>query len=240
MSRLLRFALAAALTILLAAPAARAQIPNPATSSLDGDLMLGNARGLPVPPGLPFVRPTLSDGYQIVVRDIAGNPVGGALVTIDFAGTALRPHSTQSGGQFAGCAPCPGSGGTISVVADAAGRATFAPATMGVNAVAGPNVPIRANGVLLGVVRFRSLDLTSPGCGGPSTVNIVDLDYFRCRFLNLACNGSLGNTDPSCDFATEGPSAGVVDVGDLNLFRAEYLCSVGGPVPPPCSQTQCP
>jgi hypothetical protein len=240
MSRLLRFALAAAAALLLAAPAAGAGVPDPVTSSLDGDLMLGNARGLPILPGLPFVRATLSDGYQVVVRDIGGVPVGGAFVTLEFAGTALRPHSTQSGAQVAGCAPCPGSGGIISVVADAAGRATFAPATLGVNSAAGPNVAIRANGVLLGMVRFRSLDLASLGCGGPSAVNLIDLDYFRCRFLNLACNGSLGNTDPSCDFATEGPSAGVVDVSDLNLFRTEYLCGVGGPVPPPCSQTQCP
>jgi hypothetical protein len=240
MSRSPRFALATALALLLAASSARAGVPDPATSSLDGDLLLGNARGLAVLPGLPFVRATLSDGYQVTVRDVAGLPVAGVNVTLKFTGTELRPHGTQSGAQTASCAACPGWGGSITAITDANGRATLFPATVGINSVAAPNVAIVSTGIILGYVRFRSVDLVTLGCGGPSAVDVADLDAFRCRFLNLTCNGSLGNTDPACDFATEGPSAGVVDVSDLNLFRTEFLCGLGGPIPPPCSQTQCP
>jgi hypothetical protein len=241
MSRFPRWALAAVCTLLGAAAPARAGValPDPAHCTLDGDLMLGNARGLPIVAGMPDVRATIADGYQVTVRDVANFPIAGVNVTLKFVGTALRPHSTQSGGQIASCVACPGSGGSITAITDINGHATLVPATIGINSVASPNVAIVSSGIILGTIRFRSLDLVAPACGGNSAVDIADLDAFRCRFLDLTCDGSLGKVDPACDYASEGASAGVVDLSDFNLFRTEFLCGAGT-VGPPCSQTQCP
>jgi hypothetical protein len=229
-SRTLAAAALLALLVPLAGVAA-AGVPNPAQSSLDGDLMLGNARGLAILPGMPFVRPTIADGYRVVVRDLNGVPVGGSVVTMEFAGSGIRPHATQSGGQIAGCP-----GFTITKVADAAGTAIFFPATVGLNSSPSPNVVIRADGVILGSIRFRSVDLAPAVSGALSAMDLADMNEFRRRFLSLA---PYSNTDPACDFATEGISTGLVDVADFNVFRTEYLCGIGG-APAPCQQTQCP
>ena len=229
-----RVFLAAAALALFAGIGTAAGVPDPVNSTTDGDLMLGNARGLPVLP-LALVRPTLANGYQVVVNDVGGNPLPGVTVTISLGGTGLQAHSTQSGGQTApNCATL----NVIMAVTNAAGAVTFNPATVGINSSPIPNVQIRANGILLTTVRFRSVDL-SPAVGNPlGVVGLADLNEFRRRFLSLA---PYSNLDPACDFASEGLSAGIVDLADLNVFRTEYLCGApGAPIPAPCTQTLCP
>jgi hypothetical protein len=218
-------------------------VPDPTQIYDDGDVMLGNARGMAIMPGLPCVRATITDGYQVTVRDCARNPVLGVKVTIDFSGSAVGPHQTQSAGQAATCpAPgCPSPGGSISLITNALGQVTFFPATVGMNSAAGANVAIWVAPLPspVAAIRFRSLDLVCSS-DGVARVDVADLNAFRCRFLNLTCQASLGSLDPACDYATEGTSAGKVDIADLNVFRVEFLCGAGGPVGPPCTQTQCP
>jgi len=222
-------AVVAAALCWLAGPAPAA-VPNPANSTIDGDLMLGNARGLAILP-LAGVRPTVTDGYRVVVRDVNNVPLAGSAVSFEFAGTGLRPHATQTGGQTADCGLL-----TVTKLTDASGTAVFLPATEGANTSSAPNVIIRADGVLLAAIRFRSVDLV-PSPGGTAAVDVLDLDAFRRRFLNVAPHSQL---DPECDYATEGFSSGIVDVADLNVFRTEFLCAAGGPTQPPCGQVQCP
>jgi hypothetical protein len=210
---------------------AAAGIPDPVMSANDGAVMVGNARGGSIPPA-PDLLSTVSDGYKLIIRDIGGNALPGVTVTFSFLGTGITVHQTQSGTQVANCLI-----GTLSAVTGGQGEAVFFPATVGRNSSAVPNVQIRANGVLMAVIRFPSIDLVPVGPGMPSSVNVADFNEFRLRFLNLA---PYSNLDPACDYATLGTSAGVVDVFDLNVFRSEFLCGPSGGAPAPCSQTECP
>jgi len=220
----------AGLTVL--ASVAMAGIPDATMSTTDGDFMVGNARGLAVVAGLPNVRATVVNGYEVVVNDIGGLPVVGATVTMQFAGTGVRPHAVQSGVQVANCA-----GDFISLTTDVNGRVIFFPATVGENSFLGSNVQIRANGVLLALIRFHSMDMVKVGgAGANGIVNVADLNEFRLRFIPVAPHTTA---DPECDYATEGPSANKVDTSDLNLFRTEFLCGAPGGAPAPCTKTEC-
>jgi hypothetical protein len=200
-------------------------------SSLDGDIMLGNARGLAVPPSAN-VRPTLTDGYRVVVRDVLGFPIPGAGVTLVFFGTGVRPHAEQTGAQSVFCPS-----DKLIGMTDATGSVTFFPATAGLYTSFVPEVEIVANGVLLGVVRFRSFDLVAIP-GAESRVDLQDLAALRLRYFNLQGETDL---DPETDFATEGPSAGKTDGFDVNAFRLELLCGTfGAPIPEPCRRMACP
>lgn len=214
------------------ASVAMAGVPDATMSTTDGDFMIGNARGLAIISGLPNVRATLANGYEVVVRDVGGTPIAGATVTMQFAGSNLQVHSAQSGAQVANCGS-----NFISLVTDVNGRVIFFPAVAGENNAVGSNVQIRANGVLLTVIRFHSMDLVRVGGGGNGIVNVADLNDFRLRFLGQGGHTSL---DPDCDFATENASAGKVDTSDLNIFRTEFLCGQTGGAPAPCTKTECP
>lgn len=213
------------------ASVAMAGVPDATMSTTDGDFMIGNARGLAIVSGLPNVRATLVNGYEVVVNDVGGLPIAGATVTMQFAGSNLQVHSAQSGAQVANCGS-----DFISLVTDANGRVIFFPAVVGENNFLGSNVQIRANGVLLTTIRFHSMDLVKVGGGGSGIVNVADLNDFRLRFLSQLGHTS---TDPDCDFATEGASAGKVDTSDLNIFRTEFLCGQTGGAPAPCTKTEC-
>ncbi len=218
--------------LLLLASTAMAGIPDATMSTTDGDFMLGNARGLAVVSGQPNVRLTVLNGYEVVVRDLTSAPLPGVNVTMQFAGSNIKTHAAQSGGQVATCAT-----NLITMVTDVNGRVIFFPACVGENNSATANVQIRAGGVLLNTIQFRSMDLVPVGGGGAGIVNVADLNDFRLRFLGQGGHTTL---DPDCNFATEGSSAGRVDSSDLNIFRTEFLCGLSGGAPAPCTKTECP
>jgi hypothetical protein len=211
---------------------AHAGIPDPSHSTLDGDLMLGNARGLQLPL-VANVRLAAADGYLVTVRDVFGVPVAGSLVSVEFSGSGVRPHAFTRDGSIA---DCPNQ--RVTRIASAAGQAVFFPAIVGIASAPGPTVQIRADGVLLGVVRIRSIDLTTTAGGWPARVDLQDLAELRLRYFNLAGESNL---DPETDFATEGPSAGITDGFDVNVMRLEILCgTIGAPIPQPCESPTCP
>lgn len=221
-------ALTVAVGLAVLASVAMAGIPDASQSTTDGDLMVANARGFAVL-ALTNVKPTVTDGYQVTVRDVGGTPLAGVTVTMNLAGSGLQAHATQSAGQTANCAANVVAKGT-----DGAGAVTLQPAAVGLNTSAGPNVQVRANGVLLTTIRMPSVDLSTQGTNG--VVGGFDFNEFRLRFLNLP---GYSNTDPAADFATLLGSGGAVDGFDFNVFRTEFLCGAGG-APAPCSQTACP
>lgn len=238
-------ALVAAVALVVTASVAVAAVPDPTQSTVEGDLIVGNARGgaLFRPGGVNFpgVPSTIADGtgFYVIVRDVLGTPIAGATVTLSFGSTGVQPHATQTNGQVSSC-----TGHVLSAVTDGSGRVEFFPATVGINHTADdvtPNIQIRANAVLLATVRFRSTDLS---CGGsPGCVNLFDAQEFRLRFLP----GYPTSQGSECDYAPIGnhdPNRGVVDNYDANVFRTEFLC--GFPVqaqcasaPVVCSQSQC-
>lgn len=203
-------------------------MPDPASGQVfDGDLMVGNARGGSLYPG-PNMRPTVLDGYTV-----SGLSTGD-VVTMEFAGTTIRVHATQSGLQIPDCGL-----NSITLVAPASGTVTFFPATVGQNNSPVANVTISVNSVPMQVIRYRSLDLfCNPNPGEAGRINGFDLNEFRQRFLGFAGHSPF---DPDCDFATEGPSAGIVDTWDFNVFRADFLCGATMflPMGSVCEQTQC-
>jgi hypothetical protein len=215
------------------ASVAMAGVPDATTSTTDGDLMIANARGLAVI-AATNVKATVTNGYQVTVRDVGSTPLAGVTVSMNLTGTGLRAHSTQSGGQTA---PNCGTLNVIQAVTNAAGLVTFVPAAVGKNTSTTPNVQIRASGVLLTTIRMPSVDMSCSGTAGK--VEVFDLNEFRLRFLNVA---PQSNNAPECDYATLDSPAGFfpVNVFDLNVFRTEFTCgSAGAPVPAPCTQTQC-
>lgn len=226
-------ALTVAAGLAVLASVAMAGVPDATMSTTDGDQMVANARGLSVL-ALPNVKATVANGYQVTVRDVGGTALSGVTVSMNLNGTGLRAHSTQSGGQTApNCATT----NVIQAVTDGTGSVTLIPACVGINSSVGPNVQIRANGILLTTIMMPSVDLSCLGTAGK--VEGFDLNRFRQAFLNLS---GYSNTDPACDYATMDNGAGTHAVNgfDLNVFRTEYLCGqTGAPVPAPCTQTQC-
>lgn len=223
-------ALTVAAGLAVIASVAMAGVPDPSTSTNDGDLMIGNARGGALVNSSGAIRATVLNGYQVIVKDNGGTVLPGVNVTMNFAGSGIRVHSTQQSGQTASCA-----GDLISKITDGAGSAIFFPATVGVNHSSVANVQVRANGVLLTTIKFHSVDLSC--LGTPGKVEINDFNEFRKRFIPVAPNAK---TDPETDYATEASSAGTTDVSDFNVFRTEFLCGLGGgTAPAPCTQTQC-
>jgi len=228
-------ALTVAAGLAVLASVAMAGVPDATQSTTDGDLMVANARGLSVLP-VSNLKATVANGYQVTVRDVGSTPLAGVTVTMNLTGSGLRAHSTQSGGQTA---PSCGTLNVIQAVTDGAGSVTFIPAAVGLNVANGPNVQVRANGVLLTTIRMPSVDLSCSGT--PGKVEGFDFNEFRKRFLNLTLQG-YSDQDPSCDFTTldDAPGAFKVNGFDFNLFRTEFTCGqVGAPVAAPCTQTQC-
>jgi hypothetical protein len=226
-------ALTVAAGLAVLASVAMAGVPDATTSTTDGDLMVANARGLTLL-ALPNVKATVTNGYQVTVRDIGGTALAGVTVSMQLSGTALRAHATQSGGQTA---PACGTTNAIQAVTDGAGAVTFIPACVGENSSTTPNVQIRANGILLTTIRMPSVDMSCSGT--PGKVDGFDQNLFRLRYL---ARPGYSASDPACDYATldSPPNGFLVNGFDSNVFRTEYLCGQSGaPIPNPCVQSQC-
>lgn len=189
---------------------------------------------------LPGVPDAIADGtgYLVIVRDVSGNPLSGSTVTMSFVSTGVQLHATQTNGQMSGC-----TSHILSQITSFNGMAELFPAAVGINHTsddATTNIELRADGVLLRVIRFRSTDLSCSGT--PGCVDNYDAQEFRLRFLP----GYPTSQGSECDYAPIGnhdPNRDVVDNYDANVFRTEFLC--GFPQPPctnspvVCTQSQC-
>jgi hypothetical protein len=176
--------------LLLSSPAgAVLGVPDPNRSTVD-PLLVGNLGA--DPPGLSFA---------VVVRDIAGNPIAGSQVAIDFAAAlGATPCATQNPGTSVNCAQRAFFGQT-----GVDGKVVFYPKFGGyVNSAL---VSVYANGVLLRRVPARSSDITRDG-----RCELADLAHFRLNYLS-------NFTAPETDYNANGAT----DLGDFNFFRVEFL-----------------
>jgi len=84
-------------------------VPNPSLSLVDG-ILVGNISGN-----------DMGNAFHVVVRNVGGNPIAGATVSIIFSGSSsARPLSHQEAGTAVDCTQV-----TISRVSDATGEAVF-------------------------------------------------------------------------------------------------------------------
>lgn len=140
--------------------------------------------------------------YEVVVRDLANNPIANSYVTLDFTSCsdlrlcsdALDPDAIVS------CA-----NRTVSKVTDANGRATFrilgyspvAPTTPGPTST---SLRVYADGVLLGFARVAIYDLTGGAGTAPSDLAAWLDEFFYGAAVSRADydgNGILGPSDLS-------------------------------------------
>ena len=148
----------------------------------------------------------------VVVRDLANNPVAGALVDLEFA---------DCPGAFL-CAQRPNYGYTVDpvtrtvrMIADASGTADFPLHVGGVCAAGG--VRLFANGVF-----FASYALASPDQNGDGVV----IGLFGTDFPTY--NSKVGTTDPTADF----DCSGSVNDDDTLIFNQHGAHACDGIVLP--------
>jgi hypothetical protein len=168
-------ALLAIVGLTVASGTATAGLPDPAQSSVE-DVVVGTltGAGYDAPGTFGTSAQVWGDGFEVIVRDINGTPVGGATVTITFAG-GFNPYDTQVAPATVNCPTK-----TVSLVADVNGRAVFF--TLGGGFENTSIAQVSANGVPLKTVLARSPDL-EPAAGGDGDVDIFDqLEFFKRRF----------------------------------------------------------
>ncbi len=160
-----------------------------------------------VPPCL-VVCPRGDIPYTVVVRDIAGNPVVGCEVVLDFVGCPSSPLCADC---------CPGltvdrQSHRVATVSGPDGAASFQ-VKMGLPCWAGP-VGILACGIFLGPAW-----LSSPDYDGDLAVTVVDAS---------AVQGLIGNADRAADFDCDG----LVTQADLDWLNANHLGHFCGGIVP--------
>lgn len=177
---------------LLLSPSAPAAVPSAANSTL---------------PTCVVASPDGTFLSTVIVRDLAGNPVSGSTVVLDFS----------TCGVFLPCTfPCVGCTAhlptqTIRKAADVAGVASF-DLRMG-GACPNERVAISADGVLLGTAAYSTLDQN-----GDLSVTGADL----LGIQNAMVSGDL-SADLDC--------SGTVDVADLAVAQAHLGVTCNGVVP---------
>ena len=204
MTRFLLSILMVTAGLVVVAGTATAGLPDPGNSTVS-PIMTGSACGV-----------TTADTYVVVVRDINGAPVGGATVTIDFSTASGNSGISAPAHLHAVQIPptvvdCPNQ--TLSQVADASGTATFEGLFGGAENTA--SVEVRAEGVLLRLIKVRSTDMNDNG-----ETELGDLNLFRINFF-------LSPSAEESDFNQSGST----ELGDLNIFRVEFFA---GCVVPRC------
>jgi hypothetical protein len=166
------------------AAGAMSSVPSPATSTV---------------PACLTVCPAGDVVYTVTVRDAAGFPVGGSSVVVDLSHCSGVNVCLATGSDPYTYNPV---ARTISVVANAAGVASF-PIRAGGVCSGGGAVFVFADGVLL-----RQLaGVSSPDQDGNLTVDGADI---------LIVNGKLGSGDVTADFDCDG----TVTNADLNFAIA--------------------
>lgn len=150
------------LATLVCSSVAGAGVPSPAQSSVDPCLI---------------VCPAGDIAFHVTVRDIANNPVGGAIVMIDLCPCVGHGFDL-----------CPGISCQVTAVANAAGTATVNIAGGG----AGCSSPVNvyADGILL-----ASRRIASPDQNGDLVVDAADAAIL---------GGKIGTTDPTGDLDCDG------------------------------------
>lgn len=184
---------------LFGAPAATAQIPSPANSTVPPCISLVGSVG-----GVPDAAGT----FTVTVRDLANNPMIGAAVEIDLSNcpdlglcqNQLDPNVTLA------CLPK-----TALKVTNAFGQATFILLGGSNNAagITGANAGrIRANGILIGSPTVSAYDLD--GAGNPA-VGANDLGWW---LFDFASGNYYGRSDYDC--------SGNIGANDLSLWLARF------------------
>lgn len=203
----------ATLFVFLAAPhVARAAVPSASTSSVDHVIISSwNSQG--ANSGLTPCVPT-GPGFDVWVRDIAGNPIPFANVQVVFAmtGTLLRPYIPQGPMVTAHCL-----NRSMSITADASGHVQFVP-HFG-QYVESAVVPVYADGVQIALIQARSPDYDCDG-----DVDLADFAIF---------SGDLNDLNfphPRSDF-DDCPSS---RLGDFAFFAGQLIASGAAPATSVC------
>lgn len=198
MTGMVRKALTIAAGLAVVASVASAGVPDPRFSVIDaigvGD-NTGVARG-----GSPA-------GFDVAVKDVNNAPVLGATVTLNFSASGVKGYSAQNAGTTVNAAAQ-----TLSRVATT-GSTNFAAKTG--KFTNSNTVEVDANGVVLGMVKWRSTDID--GVGG--ITGLSDFAYFSARYVGLI-------TAPECNFDLS--VSDVPGLGDFSIFSAEYLSLASG------------
>lgn len=207
MTGFVRGALAVTAGLALLAAPTMAAVPSPANSAVD-PVAVGNASGNPLKGG-GFGTAILGVGFTVVVNDIGGNPVPGAVVTVNFAtangnngaagAAVVNPFNTQVGGTTVDCGTL-----TLSQVANGSGVAVFQPLFGGAENDA--SIEVRANGVLLSLIQARSTDASGNG-----TTDLPDLAVFQTNLFGV------GGLDSDFDLG------GTVNLPDLAILQTEIF-----------------
>lgn len=200
---------ALALASALVAAPALAAVPDPAQCIVD-PVIQGSWNGISCGAGNAQCAPS-SPGFEVRVRDIANNPVGGAVVTLRFLASAARPHFTQNAGTVVDCP-----GAALTRRCDAAGYVRFDPRIAGYDL--GNNVDVVADGILIAKRPVISVDLTGDGA-----MTLADFSLFSADFLNPV-------PQPRSDYDNCLPQR----LPDYAYFTMQYMAGINQPPAPLC------
>ena len=193
----------ASLVIVGAGPAAAA-VPSPVNSTV---------------PSCLTACPLGDISFDVIVRDLANNPVAGSVVVLDFSscpgafictvpGSPPDPYTVNLAAR------------TLTLATDAAGLAHF-PLRMG-GGCAANTVRVFADGVQLGVRALASPDQDGDGLTSNLLTNDATLFFAK-----------MGTSDPTADFDCDGD----VDLDDQNIFFQHASKSCFGFVDPARAST---
>ena len=195
--------------LVLASGAASANTPDPNQSIVD-HVIISSWNNVPAANGLTACTPS-DAGFDVFVKDVAGNPVANSDVRIVFGGTgtSIRPYRLQQGSQIEiRCFDHSFRGLT-----DGAGRLSFVPHF---GRWAETNVvPVYADGIQIALIQARSPDYDNDG-----DVDLSDLSTFATDYTDTQYHGRSDFDD--CP-ATK--------LGDFAFFANQYLASTAAGVP---------
>ena len=197
------------------APPAGADLPEPPNSTIPSciPIMGHNSAGIPDP----------QSQVEVIHRDLANNPIAGALVVLDFSSVPeLRLCSDDHDPNM--IVDCPTR--TVRKLTDANGRATFRVMGWSIAAPGSPGAPyhsarVFADGVLLGTPSVSIFDLDRNG------LSAADLGSWLADFFS---GNDVARGDYDC--------TGSVGASDLGRWLGAYFasgstanCSPEGPCP---------
>jgi hypothetical protein len=196
MTRPNRIAIALGASLLCAATAAWAGLPDPRFSVID-PIGVGDNTGTAVG-GSPA-------GYDVTIRDLNNNPVPNAVIVLDFSNSHVRAYATQNAGTTVDA-----TARTLTRIAPT-GATNFAVRSGGFDNT--NVVQVFGNGELEGSVKWRSTDIDALD----GRTGLTDFVYFASRFISQA-------TAPEVNFDLT--FSDVPGLGDFLIFSREYLTGV--------------
>lgn len=221
MTGFVRGALAVTTGLALLATSAMASVPSPANSDVD-PVAVGNVTGTALKGG-GFGTTVGGIGFSVVVRDIGGVLINGANVTVDFNTAAgntggrgaglVRAYNPQVTGTCAGdvFSKATNTGG------DPAGTARFRLIFGGAENDA--SIEVRANGVLLALIKARSTDLTASNGPDGRPTGLADVAILQS---NTYSGANVSGATMEADFTlSPGPDTKPVGLADLALLQAD-------------------